>query len=149
MSSEESASINKATARVTNNIEITDCADSNRDPDAKSNENCTSTSNPGNNETSSTNSADVLPSSVPTTSHDNTVPNDAVTPEAELLDYPDHLVCPICLELLFSPFTVKPCGHIYCEPCLRRLARPSPTNTACPLCREIIGACQPAAGNTS
>ncbi|KAF2359400.1 Zinc finger RING-type [Trinorchestia longiramus] len=63
----------------------------------------------------------------------------------ELIDYPDHLVCAICLELLFSPFSVKPCSHVFCEPCLRRLARPCPTNTACPLCREIIGACHPAA----
>lgn len=64
----------------------------------------------------------------------------------ELIDYPDHLVCAICLELLFSPFSVKPCSHVFCEPCLRRLARPCPTNTSCPLCREVIGACQPAAG---
>ncbi|KAA0201217.1 hypothetical protein HAZT_HAZT003906 [Hyalella azteca] len=63
----------------------------------------------------------------------------------ELIDYPDHLLCAICLELLFSPFCVKPCSHVFCEPCLRRLARPCPTNTACPLCREIIGACLPAA----
>ena len=59
---------------------------------------------------------------------------------------PGHLVCPVCLDMLFSPFTVKPCGHVFCEPCLRRLAHPAPTNTPCPLCRELIGLCQPCPG---
>ncbi|XP_012676084.2 E3 ubiquitin-protein ligase RNF180 [Clupea harengus] len=31
-----------------------------------------------------------------------------------------------------------PCNHIFCEPCLRTLAKNSPTNTPCPLCRTII-----------
>uniref|UniRef100_H3CHS6 Ring finger protein 180a n=1 Tax=Tetraodon nigroviridis TaxID=99883 RepID=H3CHS6_TETNG len=31
-----------------------------------------------------------------------------------------------------------PCNHIFCEPCLRTLARNSPANTPCPLCRTVI-----------
>lgn len=66
-----------------------------------------------------------------------------------MMEYPDHLVCAICLELLYNPFSLKPCLHVYCESCLRRLASPAPTNTLCPLCRNAIGACMPAAGMIS
>ncbi|XP_076061775.1 E3 ubiquitin-protein ligase RNF180-like [Oratosquilla oratoria] len=58
------------------------------------------------------------------------------------LAVPDHLICPVCLDVYYSPFEVKPCGHTFCEPCLRRLAKPKPTETRCPLCRELIGMCQ-------
>ncbi|KAG7160581.1 E3 ubiquitin-protein ligase RNF180-like [Homarus americanus] len=51
--------------------------------------------------------------------------------------------CPVCLDVLYSPLVARPCGHIFCEPCLRRLARPNPTHTLCPMCRQIIGQCMP------
>ncbi|XP_066954696.1 uncharacterized protein [Macrobrachium rosenbergii] len=60
-----------------------------------------------------------------------------------LEDIPPHLTCSVCLDLLYSPFVAQPCGHVFCEPCLRRLARPNPTKTCCPLCRQIIGQCMP------
>nr|XP_045610680.1 E3 ubiquitin-protein ligase RNF180-like isoform X1 [Procambarus clarkii]XP_045610681.1 E3 ubiquitin-protein ligase RNF180-like isoform X1 [Procambarus clarkii]XP_045610682.1 E3 ubiquitin-protein ligase RNF180-like isoform X1 [Procambarus clarkii] len=56
---------------------------------------------------------------------------------------PESLVCPVCLDVLYSPLVVQPCGHKFCEPCLRRLAQPNPTYTHCPLCRQIIGECMP------
>ncbi|XP_042873172.1 E3 ubiquitin-protein ligase RNF180-like isoform X2 [Penaeus japonicus] len=56
---------------------------------------------------------------------------------------PKDIMCPVCLDLLYSPLKVQPCGHIFCEPCLRRVAHPNPTNTLCPLCRHIIGQCMP------
>ena len=103
--------------------------------------------------TTTDNTADVMATTIAGHSDNLTAPatSAAVSSElhdyvTDLMEYPDHLICPICLELLFSPFCVKPCEHVFCEPCLRRLARPCPTNTACPLCREIIGACTPAAG---
>uniref|UniRef100_A0A3Q3JV74 Importin-11 n=1 Tax=Monopterus albus TaxID=43700 RepID=A0A3Q3JV74_MONAL len=46
--------------------------------------------------------------------------------------------CTVCLDVYFSPHMCHPCNHIFCEPCLRTLARSNPTNTPCPLCRTII-----------
>ncbi|KAG7272433.1 hypothetical protein CRUP_013187 [Coryphaenoides rupestris] len=34
--------------------------------------------------------------------------------------------------------TEPPCGHIFCEPCLRTLAKSRPSHTPCPLCRTPI-----------
>ncbi|XP_063587847.1 E3 ubiquitin-protein ligase RNF180-like [Penaeus indicus] len=59
---------------------------------------------------------------------------------------PMDLMCPVCLDLLYSPLEVQPCRHIFCEPCLRRVAHPNPTNTLCPLCRHMIGQCMPSRG---
>ncbi|XP_029960088.1 E3 ubiquitin-protein ligase RNF180 [Salarias fasciatus] len=47
-------------------------------------------------------------------------------------------ICAVCLDVYFSPYMCQPCSHIFCEPCLRTLAKNSPTNTPCPLCRTII-----------
>ncbi|KAF0033999.1 hypothetical protein F2P81_014065 [Scophthalmus maximus] len=47
-------------------------------------------------------------------------------------------ICAVCLDVYFSPYMCHPCNHIFCEPCLRTLAKSSPTNTPCPLCRTII-----------
>ncbi|KAK4298736.1 hypothetical protein Pmani_028940 [Petrolisthes manimaculis] len=57
--------------------------------------------------------------------------------------FPPHLTCAICLDLLYSPLHTTPCQHTFCEPCLRRLATPKPTHTLCPLCRVLIGQCNP------
>ncbi|XP_069987454.1 uncharacterized protein [Penaeus vannamei] len=87
----------------------------------------------------------------PTASISSKCSNFHVLPSEELQDdssedsdkIPKDLMCPVCLDLLYSPLKVQPCGHIFCEPCLRRIAHPNPTNTLCPLCRHIIGQCMP------
>ncbi|KAJ8286753.1 hypothetical protein GJAV_G00042880 [Gymnothorax javanicus] len=50
----------------------------------------------------------------------------------------EGLTCSVCLDLFFSPHMCQPCGHIFCEPCLRTLARNRPSSTPCPLCRTLI-----------
>ncbi|KAM9823534.1 E3 ubiquitin-protein ligase RNF180 [Syngnathus typhle] len=47
-------------------------------------------------------------------------------------------MCAVCLDVYFSPYMCQPCKHIFCEPCLRTLAKNCPTSTPCPLCRTII-----------
>ncbi|KAM4577793.1 uncharacterized protein rnf180a [Fundulus diaphanus] len=50
----------------------------------------------------------------------------------------EGFICAVCLDVYFSPYMCHPCSHIFCEPCLRTLAKNSPTNTPCPLCRTTI-----------
>ncbi|XP_037655332.1 E3 ubiquitin-protein ligase RNF180 isoform X3 [Choloepus didactylus] len=50
----------------------------------------------------------------------------------------ESYVCAVCLDVYFNPYMCYPCHHIFCEPCLRTLARDNPTSTPCPLCRTII-----------
>ncbi|XP_041826334.1 E3 ubiquitin-protein ligase RNF180 [Melanotaenia boesemani] len=50
----------------------------------------------------------------------------------------EGLTCAVCLDIYFSPYSCQPCGHVFCEPCLRTLAKNRPTNTPCPLCRTLI-----------
>ncbi|XP_064152998.1 E3 ubiquitin-protein ligase RNF180 [Anguilla rostrata] len=50
----------------------------------------------------------------------------------------DGLICAVCLDVYFSPYMCHPCGHVFCEPCLRTLAKNSPASTPCPLCRTLI-----------
>lgn len=47
-------------------------------------------------------------------------------------------ICAVCLDVYFSPYMCHPCNHIFCEPCLRTLAKNSPADTPCPLCRTTI-----------
>ncbi|XP_032435452.1 E3 ubiquitin-protein ligase RNF180 [Xiphophorus hellerii] len=62
------------------------------------------------------------------------------TEDEETLSMRDKegFICAVCLDVYFSPYMCHPCNHIFCEPCLRTLAKNSPTNTPCPLCRTII-----------
>ncbi|XP_012671763.1 E3 ubiquitin-protein ligase RNF180 isoform X2 [Clupea harengus] len=46
--------------------------------------------------------------------------------------------CAVCLDVYFSPHMCQPCGHVFCEPCLRTLAKNRPGSTPCPLCRTVI-----------
>ncbi|XP_067114308.1 E3 ubiquitin-protein ligase RNF180 [Osmerus mordax] len=46
--------------------------------------------------------------------------------------------CAVCLDVYYSPFSCHPCGHVFCEPCLRTLAKNRPASTPCPLCRTLI-----------
>ncbi|KAJ8347020.1 hypothetical protein SKAU_G00284210 [Synaphobranchus kaupii] len=50
----------------------------------------------------------------------------------------EGLTCAVCLDVFFSPHMCQPCGHVFCEPCLRTLARNRPASTPCPLCRTLI-----------
>uniref|UniRef100_G3Q1A0 Ring finger protein 180b n=1 Tax=Gasterosteus aculeatus aculeatus TaxID=481459 RepID=G3Q1A0_GASAC len=50
----------------------------------------------------------------------------------------EGLTCAVCLDVYFSPYRCQPCGHVFCEPCLRTIAKNRPTNTPCPLCRTLI-----------
>ncbi|XP_077089105.1 E3 ubiquitin-protein ligase RNF180 isoform X2 [Siphateles boraxobius] len=46
--------------------------------------------------------------------------------------------CAVCLDVYYSPYKCHPCSHVFCEPCLRTLAKNRPSNTPCPLCRTLI-----------
>ncbi|XP_048359896.1 E3 ubiquitin-protein ligase RNF180 [Sphaerodactylus townsendi] len=50
----------------------------------------------------------------------------------------ESYLCAVCLDVYYNPHMCYPCHHIFCEPCLRTLAKDNPTNTPCPLCRTII-----------
>ena len=57
----------------------------------------------------------------------------------------EELKCPICFELLHIPHGLKPCEHIFCDPCLRRLNRAK--FRKCPVCRSPIKGCRLDKGN--
>jgi hypothetical protein len=61
--------------------------------------------------------------------------NDTAETEAAMED----LLCPICLDLLHRPHRLQPCQHLFCEPCLRRLA--GARIQKCPVCRSPIKDC--------
>uniref|UniRef100_A0A8D0E417 E3 ubiquitin-protein ligase RNF180 n=2 Tax=Salvator merianae TaxID=96440 RepID=A0A8D0E417_SALMN len=50
----------------------------------------------------------------------------------------ESYLCAVCLDVYFNPYMCYPCRHIFCEPCLRRLAKDNPSSTPCPLCRTAI-----------
>ncbi|XP_006875353.1 PREDICTED: E3 ubiquitin-protein ligase RNF180 [Chrysochloris asiatica] len=50
----------------------------------------------------------------------------------------ESYICAVCLDVYFNPYMCYPCHHIFCEPCLRTLAKDNPASTPCPLCRTII-----------
>ena len=50
-----------------------------------------------------------------------------------------ELLCPICLDLLHRPHSLQPCQHLFCDPCLRRLA--GARIHKCPVCRSPIKDC--------
>uniref|UniRef100_UPI0037E711F5 E3 ubiquitin-protein ligase RNF180 n=1 Tax=Semicossyphus pulcher TaxID=241346 RepID=UPI0037E711F5 len=66
----------------------------------------------------------------------------ADTVSGSLLDSEEEdregLTCAVCLDVYFSPHSCQPCGHIFCEQCLRTIAKNRQTNTPCPLCRTLI-----------
>ena len=51
----------------------------------------------------------------------------------------EELLCPICLDLLHRPHSLQPCQHLFCDPCLRRLA--GARIRKCPVCRSPIKDC--------
>ncbi|XP_009984490.1 PREDICTED: E3 ubiquitin-protein ligase RNF180 [Tauraco erythrolophus] len=58
--------------------------------------------------------------------------------EHELRGDKESYLCAVCLDVYFNPYMCYPCNHIFCEPCLRMLAKDNPANTPCPLCRTTI-----------
>lgn len=46
--------------------------------------------------------------------------------------------CAVCLDVYYNPYMCQPCSHVFCEPCLRTVAKNRPRNTPCPLCRTLI-----------
>ena len=68
--------------------------------------------------------------------------------EAQVVGAEDaELKCPICWELLHQPHSLNPCLHLFCDPCLRRLARAN--IQTCPICRAVITGCHLDEGNTN
>ncbi|GAB6028095.1 hypothetical protein CHUAL_002315 [Chamberlinius hualienensis] len=59
------------------------------------------------------------------------------------LEPPEDIICPVCLDIYTNPFVCYPCVHVFCEICLRRIAKNNPQKTLCPLCRQPIGMCLP------
>ncbi|KAM9590929.1 E3 ubiquitin-protein ligase RNF180-like [Morphnus guianensis] len=58
--------------------------------------------------------------------------------EHELRGDKASYLCAVCLDVYFNPYMYYPRHHIFCEPCLRMLAKDNPASTPCPLCRTII-----------
>ncbi|XP_072272464.1 E3 ubiquitin-protein ligase RNF180 [Pyxicephalus adspersus] len=58
--------------------------------------------------------------------------------EEEDIPEKESYTCAVCLDVYFNPYMCYPCRHIFCEQCLRTLARDNPSRTPCPLCRTII-----------
>ena len=57
-------------------------------------------------------------------------------------DIIEELSCPICYEALHVPQVLDPCKHIFCDPCLRRMAdAPRSEAAGCPMCRTEIKSC--------
>ncbi|NXU95489.1 RN180 ligase, partial [Xiphorhynchus elegans] len=58
--------------------------------------------------------------------------------EHEIRREKESYLCAVCLDVYFNPYMCYPCHHIFCEPCLRMLAKDNPASTPCPLCRTTI-----------
>jgi len=51
----------------------------------------------------------------------------------------EDIICPICFGVLENPFEVSPCGHIFCEKCIRRwIETPLFGPSTCPIDRYEI-----------
>jgi hypothetical protein len=70
----------------------------------------------------------------------NTVQKEEVS--LEETDIIEEFSCPICYEVLLAPQQLDPCKHIFCDPCLRRMAdAPRSEAAGCPMCRAEIKSC--------
>lgn len=61
--------------------------------------------------------------------------------DEEEIEIPSDALCAVCLEMFYRPHRCDPCGHVFCECCLRQICKQTPTLTPCPLCRDVICAC--------
>ena len=54
-------------------------------------------------------------------------------------NFPDNNLtdvnCAICSDVIFTPFMIIECGHIFCEECIKKWIE---INNTCPTCREKI-----------
>ncbi|KAI5625124.1 RING finger protein 180, partial [Silurus asotus] len=50
----------------------------------------------------------------------------------------EGVLCAVCLDIYYKPYMCQPCSHVFCEPCLRTLAKSRASSTPCPLCRTLI-----------
>jgi hypothetical protein len=50
-------------------------------------------------------------------------------------EHPDHLTCPVCLDVLWEPAQHHECGNSFCMSCLESVAK---TTGACPLCKASV-----------
>ncbi|KAE8636218.1 hypothetical protein XENTR_v10002892 [Xenopus tropicalis] len=64
--------------------------------------------------------------------------SDSTDEENEHIMEKESYICAVCLDVYFNPYMCNPCQHIFCEPCLRTIAKDNPTKTLCPLCRATI-----------
>ena len=56
----------------------------------------------------------------------------------------DNCTCAICMEIKYEPIIINPCGHSFCDPCIRKVANTAAASnsvTNCPLCRTEIIEC--------
>ncbi|XP_047661894.1 E3 ubiquitin-protein ligase RNF180 isoform X2 [Tachysurus fulvidraco] len=53
-------------------------------------------------------------------------------------DEKESCMCAVCLDIYYKPYMCQPCSHVFCEPCLRMLAKSRESSTPCPLCRTLI-----------
>ncbi|XP_067653519.1 E3 ubiquitin-protein ligase RNF180-like [Haliotis asinina] len=72
--------------------------------------------------------------------HEQSSSDDSIIEETILEEHE----CPVCLDLFLHPHVCDPCGHVFCETCLRHLAQESDNSTAfpCPMCRILIKSCR-------
>ncbi|XP_062867677.1 E3 ubiquitin-protein ligase RNF180 [Trichomycterus rosablanca] len=53
-------------------------------------------------------------------------------------DQKEGYTCAVCLDVYYKPYMCQPCSHVFCEPCLRTLAKNRSDRTPCPLCRTLV-----------
>ncbi|XP_060747474.1 E3 ubiquitin-protein ligase RNF180 [Tachysurus vachellii] len=53
-------------------------------------------------------------------------------------DEKEGCMCAVCLDIYYKPYMCQPCSHVFCEPCLRTLAKSRESSTPCPLCRTLV-----------
>ena len=50
--------------------------------------------------------------------------------------------CSVYIDLLYNPIKITPCGHIFCESCIKTLRwTETKKYVPCPLCRQTIESC--------
>lgn len=62
-------------------------------------------------------------------------------PDPGMVD--DQLTCAVCLDCFYKPHKC-PCGHVFCEPCLRQLYHARSGTLKCPVCRSPVRYIEPA-----
>ncbi|KAJ7594396.1 hypothetical protein C8J56DRAFT_436286 [Mycena floridula] len=58
--------------------------------------------------------------------------------DAMLTQVQQSMTCQICLDLLYQPFALAPCGHIACYGCLVQWFKTPSRQKTCPHCRTVV-----------